>query len=40
MSVNNEEEATIGNQPKRSKNKNSIYFQSEVIQKKKNNQIS
>ena len=35
MSANNEEsEATIANQPKRSKNNNSFYFQSEAVIKK------
>jgi hypothetical protein len=36
MSLNNDEdEATIGNQPKRSKTNNYVYFQSEALQKKK-----
>lgn len=36
MSVDNDEnEATIGNQPKRSKSNNYVYFQSEAVQKKK-----
>jgi hypothetical protein len=40
MSINNDEseaEATIANQPKRSKSNNYVYFQSEAILKKKNN---
>ena len=40
MSANNDEgEATIANQPKRSKSNNYVYFQSEAILKKKDNQF-
>ncbi|VFJ14393.1 hypothetical protein [Candidatus Nitrosocosmicus franklandus] len=38
--INDEDEATIANQPKRSKSNNHVYFQNEIILKKKNDRFS